>query len=146
MQIKDFFPGMPEFTAFFVSEGKKIFPESQEITPGNGTLKIALDYASGERETLDFKLAGERGVACRRLFKNGPRERKIDELGLKAILQIETADGRIADTIRQNTGTKDQTILTMDSLQSVNAGRLAEGVDYLGVMRDNLAALKQALG
>ena len=71
---------------------------------------------------------------------------KIDELGLKAILQIETADGRIADTIRQNTQTQDQTVLTMDSLQSVTAGRLAEGVDYLSVMRDNLAVLKQALG
>ena len=70
---------------------------------------------------------------------------KIDELGLKAILQIETADGRIADTIRQNTETKDQTVLTMDSLQSVTAGRLAQGVDYLSVMRDNLAVLKQAL-
>ena len=85
MQIKDFFPGMPEFTPFFVSEGEKIFPESQEITPGNGTLKIALSYASGERETLDFKLAGLQGVTCRRLFKNGPRERKIDELGLELI-------------------------------------------------------------
>ncbi|MBQ6119742.1 MAG: zinc ABC transporter substrate-binding protein [Clostridia bacterium] len=70
---------------------------------------------------------------------------KIDELGLKAILQIETADGRIAETIRQNTATKDQTVLTMDSLQSVNAGRVAQGVDYLTVMRDNLEVLKQAL-
>ena len=70
---------------------------------------------------------------------------KIDELGLKAILQIETADGRIADTIRQNTETKDQAVLTMDSLQSVTAGRLAEGVDYLGVMRSNLEVLRQAL-
>ena len=70
---------------------------------------------------------------------------KIDELGLKAILQIETADGRIADTILQNTETKDQTVLTMDSLQSVNAGKVAQGVDYLSVMRDNLAVLRQAL-
>ena len=70
---------------------------------------------------------------------------KIDELGLKAILQIETADGRIADTVRQNTETKDQTVLTMDSLQSVNAARVAEGVDCLTVMQDNLEVLKQAL-
>ena len=72
--------------------------------------------------------------------------KKIDELGLKAILQIETADGRIADTIRQNTETKDQAVLTMDSLQSVTAGRLEQGVDYLGVMRNNLEVLRQALG
>ena len=85
MRINDFFPGMPEFTPFFVSGGERIFPESQEITPGNGTLKIALSYASGERETLDFKLAGGCGVTCRRLFKNGPRERKIDELGLELV-------------------------------------------------------------
>jgi zinc transport system substrate-binding protein len=70
---------------------------------------------------------------------------KIDELGLHAILQIETADGRIADTVRQNTAAKDQTVLTMDSLQSVDAGRVAQGVDYLSVMRDNLAVLQQAL-
>ena len=82
MQIRDFFPGMPEFTVFFVSGGERIFPESQEITPGNGTLQISLAYASGERETLDFRRAGADGVTCRRLFKNGPRERKIDELGL----------------------------------------------------------------
>ena len=82
MQIRDFFPGMPEFTVFFVSGGERIFPESQEITPGNGTLQISLAYASGERETLDFRRAGTDGVTCRRLFKNGPRERKIDELGL----------------------------------------------------------------
>ena len=36
-------------------------------------------------------------------------------------------------------------MLTMDSLQSVNAARVAEGVDYLSVMRDNLEVLKQAL-
>jgi zinc transport system substrate-binding protein len=71
--------------------------------------------------------------------------KKIDELGLKAILQIETADGMIAGTIRDNTQTKDQTILTMNSLQSATAVDVENGLSYLEVMQSNLEVLKQAL-
>ena len=70
---------------------------------------------------------------------------KADELGLKAIMQIETADGTIAETIKNTTTTKDQTIYTLDSLQSTTAKDVAEGKTYLDTMKNNLAVLKDAL-
>ena len=70
---------------------------------------------------------------------------KVDELGLKAILQIETSDGSIAETIKANTKTKDQQILTLDSMQAVTADRVADGETYFSIMESNLEVLKQAL-
>lgn len=70
---------------------------------------------------------------------------KADELQLKAIMQIETSDGSIAKTVRDNTKTKDQTILTLDSLQSVTSERAKNGETYLSIMTANLDVLKEAL-
>ena len=70
---------------------------------------------------------------------------KVDELGLKSIMQIETSDGSIAQTIRDNTKTKDQQILTLTSLQSSTAEDIKSGTTYLGVMTENLEVLKKAL-
>ena len=70
---------------------------------------------------------------------------KVDELGLKSILQIETSDGKIANTIKDNTKSKDQQILTMDSMQSVTADELQSSVTYISVMESNLEVLKSAL-
>ncbi len=70
---------------------------------------------------------------------------KLDELGLKSIFQIETSDGALASTIRDTTASKDQTILTLNSLQSVTAAQEAEGVTYLDVMKQNLNVLREAL-
>ena len=70
---------------------------------------------------------------------------KIDALHLKAILQLESADGKIASTIRQNTLAKNQKILTMDSMQSITAADIQNGVTYLSIMEQNLRILKEAL-
>ena len=70
---------------------------------------------------------------------------KVDELGLKAIMQIETSDGSIAKTVRDNTKAKDQKILTLDSLQSVTTERVENGETYLSIMTSNLEVLKEAL-
>ncbi|WP_405342264.1 metal ABC transporter substrate-binding protein [Ruminococcus sp.] len=70
---------------------------------------------------------------------------KVDELNLKAIMQIETSDGSIAKTVRDNTKTKDQTILTLDSMQSVTTERVQNGETYLSIMTSNLDVLKEAL-
>ena len=70
---------------------------------------------------------------------------KADELGLKAILQIESADGSIARTIRDNTKTKNQAILTMDSMQSTTSEDVSKGATYLSAMENNLSVLKDAL-
>ncbi|MCR5784552.1 MAG: metal ABC transporter substrate-binding protein [Eubacterium sp.] len=70
---------------------------------------------------------------------------KVDELGLGAILQIESSDGKIAETIRDNTESKDQEILTLDSMQQVTAEDVEAGANYLSIMEANLEVLKQAL-
>lgn len=71
---------------------------------------------------------------------------KTDELGLGAILKIESSDGKIARTIRENTKAKNQKIITMDSIQSSTAGEYAAGRTYLSIMEENLTALTEALG
>lgn len=70
---------------------------------------------------------------------------KVDELGLKNIMQIESADGSIANTIKENTKSKDQQILTLNSIQSVTSDRIEAGETYLSIMQSNLEVLKQAL-
>ena len=70
---------------------------------------------------------------------------KVDELGLKAILTIETGDQKIAETIRENTSSKDQQILVMDSMQSASSEEAERGVTYLSIMEQNLEVLKKAL-
>ena len=70
---------------------------------------------------------------------------KVDELGLKAILTIETGDQKIAEAIRENTSSKDQQILVMDSMQSASSEEAERGVTYLSIMEQNLEVLKKAL-
>ena len=70
---------------------------------------------------------------------------KADELRLPAVLMIEGGDGRIAQTIVNTTQTKDQTILTLNSLQSVTAKDVQNGADYLAIMEENLSVLQAAL-
>ena len=71
---------------------------------------------------------------------------KVDELGIPAICTIEKSDQKIAETVKENTKSKDQEILTMDSLQSVTSEDVKAGETYLGKMTDNLEVLKKALG
>lgn len=71
---------------------------------------------------------------------------KVNELGLKSICTIENSDQKIAQTIHDNTETKDQEILTFDSLQSTKAEDIENGATYLSLMENNLEVLKRALG
>lgn len=70
---------------------------------------------------------------------------KLDKLGLPCILTIEGPDHRIAETIVQNTASKNQKVLTMNSLQSITAQDAAGGMTYLSAMENNLEVLKEAL-
>lgn len=71
--------------------------------------------------------------------------KKTDELGLKYVMTIEKSDQKIAKTIIENTQTKDQQILTLDSMQSTTSEDVAAGTTYLTVMENNLNVLKEAL-
>ena len=70
---------------------------------------------------------------------------KVDELGLPAVLTIEHPRTRIAETVVQNTASKDQKILVMDSMQGTTAADIKAGTTYLSVMEANLEVLKEAL-
>ena len=70
---------------------------------------------------------------------------KVDELKLPCVLTIEGVKHKIAETIVQNTAEKNQSILTLDSMQSTTSTDVANGTTYLSVMESNLDVLKQAL-
>ncbi len=70
---------------------------------------------------------------------------KVDELGLKHVMKIESSDGKIAQTVIDNTAAKDQDVLTLDSMQSTTSKNVSEGATYLSIMESNLEVLKNAL-
>ncbi|MCH5298653.1 MAG: zinc ABC transporter substrate-binding protein [Ruminococcus sp.] len=70
---------------------------------------------------------------------------KIDESGIGSIVQTETANGSIAKTVREATRSKNQNILTLNSIQSVSRDDLMNGATYLSIMEDNLNVLSKAL-
>ncbi len=71
--------------------------------------------------------------------------RKVDELGLPAVLTIEKSNKKIAETVVANTKGKNQSILEIDSLQSVTEKEIAGGRNYLSAMKNNFEVLKKAL-
>ena len=77
--------------------------------------------------------------------------RKVNELGLPAVMAIEGANHRIAETVISTAAglaggsSPALKLLTMDSMQSVNAEDVRQGASYLTVMEANLTALKEAL-
>jgi len=71
--------------------------------------------------------------------------KKVDELGLNAVLKIESGDGKIARTIAQNAKNKNAKVLTLDSIQSTTAKQAASGTTYLSIMESNLKVLEEAL-
>ena len=70
---------------------------------------------------------------------------KTDELGLKNVMIIDSSDGKIAQTIIDNTAAKNQSILILDSMQSTTSEDATAGVTYLSTMEKNLDVLKEAL-
>ena len=73
--------------------------------------------------------------------------RILDDRRLPVVVVTEASDGRIARTLFENSQVKsaDSTVV-MNSLQSVTGDKVAAGTTYLGLMRENLEALKTALG
>ena len=70
---------------------------------------------------------------------------KVDELGLNVIFKIESSDGAIANTVKNATQNKNQTILTMDSIQSASTKEYKAGRNYISIMEQNLTALTEAV-
>lgn len=70
---------------------------------------------------------------------------KVNELGLHSILTIENSDDKIANTIIQNTQSRDQQVRTLNSMQTVTSNDLTSGTTYLSIMKENLSVLSAAL-
>ena len=62
------------------------------------------------------------------------------------MLAMDGSDQKIARTIAENTDTRDQKVLVLDSMQSVSEADIREGTDYLSIMEKNLTVLEEALG
>ncbi len=130
----------------------------------------ALDQAYAEavagaaRKTLLFAdrfpflyLAKDYGLNCYAAFSGCSAEseasfetvnylvNRVDELELPCVLKIESSTSRLAETVIANSKAQNAQILELNSLQSVTAQGVADGVTYLGVMEENLEVLKQAL-
>lgn len=70
----------------------------------------------------------------------------VDENGLDCVITVDGSDEKIARAVISSTKTKDQHILTLDSMQVLGREDIENGVTYIAVMRDNLEVLRQALG
>lgn len=70
---------------------------------------------------------------------------RIDTLGLHYVMVSETGDTDIAETVIGSTSSQDAQILTLDSMQAVTKQDIAAGTTYLGIMKENLEVLKEAL-
>ena len=70
---------------------------------------------------------------------------KVDELGLDTVLTIDGSDQRVAKTVIRNTSSGSPKITVMNSMQSVTASDISEGMTYLSVMEDDLEVLRAAL-
>ena len=71
--------------------------------------------------------------------------KKLDELGLPAVITLEKSDKKIAKTIIAASASKNQKILEMDSIQSITQKEIKAGKTYLSAMKKNLEVLKEAL-
>ncbi len=68
----------------------------------------------------------------------------VNEHNLTHVIVLEHSDRVIANKIIQE-ATGEQTIVEMNSIQSVTVEEINAGANYLGLMRTNLSALKTAL-
>jgi len=70
---------------------------------------------------------------------------QVDKLGIPAVLKIDGSDGKLAQTIVDNTQAKSAQILEVNSMQSVTTADVDQGAAYLPIMEDNLYVFQSAL-
>ena len=70
---------------------------------------------------------------------------KVDELGLRTIFVLEGSNQKIAETVKNSTKTRDQEIVTLNSMQSITIRDIESGITYFDLMQSNYEALKSAL-
>ena len=107
------------------------------------TTHAAFDHLAERYDLEQLALAGASPEA-----EPSPRELEglIDDVrasGATTVFTEPLVSDRVAETVARETGAD---LAVLDPLEGLSEERLAAGEDYLSVMRDNLAALREALG
>ena len=102
-------------------------------------------------------LAHDYGLTCYAAFSGCSAEseasfatilalvRHVEENSLPYVMVLESSTQGIAKQVIDNTESKGQGILVLNSLQSVTREDIGNGATYLGLMKEDLAVLKTAL-
>ena len=125
---------------------------------------FAKTVSSAKRSVLVFAdrypfryLAHDYGLTCYAAFSGCSAEseasfatilalvRHVEENSLPYVMVLESSTQGIAKQVIDNTESKDQGILVLNSLQSVTREDIGNGATYLGIMKEDLAVLKTAL-
>lgn len=69
----------------------------------------------------------------------------VDKLELDNVVVIDDSDLRIAKTVIASSDNQSRGICTMQSMQAVSRRQINDGITYLDIMEQNLAALQQVL-
>ncbi len=120
--------------------------------------------SSAKRSVLVFAdrypfryLAHDYGLTCYAAFSGCSAEseasfatiltlvRHVEENSLPYVMALENSTQGIAKQVIDNTKSKDQGILVLNSLQSVTREDIENRATYLGLMKEDLAVLKTAL-
>ena len=70
---------------------------------------------------------------------------KLEASGVGSLFVIDGSDGKLARTVIENSSAKKVEVRTLNSMQSVTASDIENGITYLSVMKENLEVLKIAL-
>lgn len=70
---------------------------------------------------------------------------KLDAYDLPCVLVLENSDGKLANTIISSSKRQSGTVVNMHAMQSVTKKDIDDGTTYLGLMKQNLEALKKAI-
>ena len=72
--------------------------------------------------------------------------KEVDAHNAKFVAVTETSDKALARTVISSTKTKNQEIITLNAMQAVTSSQIESGTTYLSVMKDNLNAVRRAVG
>ena len=70
---------------------------------------------------------------------------KLDAYDLPCVFVLENSDGKLANTIISSSKRQSGTVVNMHAMQSVTKKDIDDGTTYLGLMKQNLEALKKAI-
>ena len=71
---------------------------------------------------------------------------EADEHNVKYIAVTESSDKALAQTVISSTKTRDQSIVALNSMQSVTRTQINNGATYLSIMEENINTVRTALG